>query len=105
MIDRLLALKKTDHRVLPATHRERAEAYISPMDRHQRGVEPPGQFSRPRCGSEGPKTAMSTGGVDNFTKVGVMLKDDSLSNQVANATVMPPPLDGITTEATLVSEL
>ena len=39
-------LEEGDHRVLPAAPLERAEAYITRMDRHQRGVQPPGRRLR-----------------------------------------------------------
>ena len=39
-------LEEADQRVLPATPPERAEAGITRMDRHQRGVQPPGRRLR-----------------------------------------------------------
>ena len=39
-------LEEVDQRVLPATSPERAEADVTQTDRHQRGVQPPGQRLR-----------------------------------------------------------
>ena len=95
-----------DQRVLPATPPpEHAEADITRMDRHQRGVQPPGRRlrghdtdARGRGRPRQPRDVI-------MTEVIAMLKKESHPIRVPNATVLPPPPDGIPRESTQVAEL
>ena len=106
MMDRLLVSKKPiNESVLPATPPERAKADIAPMDRHQRGVHPPGQRFRghhtdARAGDTHVSQVMFI-----MTEVIAMLKEESHPIRMPNATVLPPPPECIPTESTQVAEL
>ena len=75
------------------------------MDRHERGVQPPGRRLRGHDTDARDRDTHVSQAMFIMTEVIAILKEESHPIWVPNATVLPPPPDGIPTESTQVAEL